>query len=124
MKSDTPKLRVGQSVGMGYQGGNTQQLFFLRPSTSSGVTFPASPNWLFEATFTRTFSRASAPTARHDYNQILYRLDVETLNVADREAPTGESLHEPGSGDPPSSGVADVQARRVHVGSGFGQPRL
>ena len=34
---------------------------------------------LFEATYTHTFSKTSQPTPRHDYNQILYRIDLEDL---------------------------------------------
>lgn len=31
----------------------------------------------FEGTYTRTFSRAAAPTPRYDYNQVMYRLDLD-----------------------------------------------
>lgn len=40
-----------------------------------------SPILLFEATYTRTFSRTKIPTPRHDYNQILYRLDLDQMNL-------------------------------------------
>jgi len=31
----------------------------------------------FEGTYTRTFSRTEAPTPRYDYNQVMYRLDLD-----------------------------------------------
>ncbi len=34
---------------------------------------------IFEATYTKTFSNARTNTARHDYNQVLYRLDLDTV---------------------------------------------
>jgi hypothetical protein len=34
----------------------------------------------FEGTYTTAFSGNSEPTARYDYNQILYRLDLELLS--------------------------------------------
>lgn len=34
---------------------------------------------LFEATYTRLFSKSANPTPRYDYNQVLYRLDLKEL---------------------------------------------
>jgi len=36
-----------------------------------------SPILLFEGTFTREFSNNKEPVPRYDYNQILYRLDLD-----------------------------------------------
>ena len=38
---------------------------------------PASPVLLFEATYTKSFANRPHPTARQDYNQVLYRLDLD-----------------------------------------------
>ena len=56
---------------------------FYNPQLHPQFTATDSAILLFEATFTRAFSQASAPTPRHDYNQILYRLDLNTLNLGD-----------------------------------------
>jgi hypothetical protein len=36
-----------------------------------------SPILLFEGTYTQRFAKNPAATLRHDYNQILYRLDLD-----------------------------------------------
>ena len=36
----------------------------------------------FEGTYTRTFSGAKTPTPRYDYNQVMYRLDLEDARLA------------------------------------------
>ncbi len=41
-----------------------------------------SPILLFEGTYTQTFSTAPSATPRHDYNQILYRLDLDDPRLA------------------------------------------
>lgn len=52
---------------------------FYNPQLHPEFTPSGSPILLFEATFTHTFSRTKTPTPRHDYNQILYRLDLDQL---------------------------------------------
>ena len=37
----------------------------------------------FEGTYTQTFSRALVPTPRYDYNQVMYRLDLSRIPVAE-----------------------------------------
>ncbi|TWT91513.1 hypothetical protein [Stieleria varia] len=49
---------------------------FYNPQLHPEFTDPESPILLFEATFTHTFSKTKTPTPRHDYNQVLYRLDL------------------------------------------------
>ena len=53
---------------------------FYNPQLHSRFTPPDSPILLFEGTFTKTFSGTTESTPRHDYNQVLYRLDLDELN--------------------------------------------
>jgi hypothetical protein len=46
----------------------------LEPPQFTGAD---SPVLIFEATFTRQFADTPAPVARYDYNQVLYRLDLD-----------------------------------------------
>ena len=50
---------------------------FYNPKLHPEFTDPKSPILLFEGTYTKTFSGSQQPTPRHDYNQILYRLDLD-----------------------------------------------
>lgn len=50
---------------------------FYNPQLHAGFTGADSPVLLFEATYTHTFSGNRQPTPRHDYNQVLYRLDLD-----------------------------------------------
>jgi len=43
---------------------------------------------LFEGTFTATFADRPTPVARHDYNQMLYRLDLEDPRLRPAHAPS------------------------------------
>lgn len=52
---------------------------FYNPQLHSEFTPSGSPILLFEATYTHTFSKTETPTPRHDYNQVLYRLDLNEL---------------------------------------------
>ena len=54
---------------------------FYNPQLHPEFTKPDSPILLFEATYTKEFSGASEATPRHDYNQVLYRLDLNELHV-------------------------------------------
>ncbi len=54
-----------------------EQYTFYNPRLHPEFTPAQSPVLLFEATYTRQFSKTSAATPRHDYNQILYRLDLD-----------------------------------------------
>ena len=56
---------------------------FYNPLIHPGFVDSESPILLFEATYTKTFSRTTEPTPRHNYNQVLYRLDLDELDVAD-----------------------------------------
>jgi hypothetical protein len=52
---------------------------FYNPQLHPEFTPQGSPILLFEATFTHTFSKTQAATPRCDYNQVLYRLDLDEL---------------------------------------------
>jgi hypothetical protein len=50
---------------------------FYNPRLHPEFTPADSPILFFEGTYTREFSDNKEPTPRYDYNQILYRLDVD-----------------------------------------------
>ena len=55
------------------------QYTFYNPQVHPEFTEPDSPILLFEATYTHAFSANNEPTPRYDYNQVLYRLDLDQL---------------------------------------------
>ena len=50
---------------------------FYNPALHPEFTPADSPMLFFEGTYTQQFADRSPPTPRHDYNQILYRLDLD-----------------------------------------------
>ena len=50
---------------------------FYNPRIHPELTPDGSPILLFEGTYTQTFADRPEPTPRYDYNQILYRLDLD-----------------------------------------------
>lgn len=50
---------------------------FYNPRLHPEFTSAGSPILLFEGTYTATFANKPCPTPRHDYNQVLYRLDLD-----------------------------------------------
>jgi hypothetical protein len=54
---------------------------FYNPRLHPEFTPADSPILLFEATYTKTFSKTEEATPRYDYNQLLYRLDLDDPNV-------------------------------------------
>lgn len=54
-----------------------QRYSFYNPRIHSGMTPEGAPILLFEGTYTTLFSGVETPTPRHDYNQVLYRLDLD-----------------------------------------------
>lgn len=50
---------------------------FYNPRLHPEMTPDGSPILLFEGTYTQTFSKSKTATPRHDYNQVLYRLDLD-----------------------------------------------
>jgi hypothetical protein len=55
---------------------------FYNPRLHPGFTPPDSPILLFEGTYTQQFADHPRPTPRYDYNQILYRLDLDDPALA------------------------------------------
>lgn len=54
-----------------------QHYTFYNPCLHPDFSSSNAPTLFFEGTYTRSFSSAPAPTPRYDYNQILYRLDLD-----------------------------------------------
>ena len=52
---------------------------FYNPRLHPGFTPTNSPVLLFEGTYTQTFANRPHPTPRYEYNQILYRLDLDDV---------------------------------------------
>jgi hypothetical protein len=50
---------------------------FYNPRLHLEFTPAGSPALFFEGTYTKEFADRPAPTPRYDYNQILYRLDLD-----------------------------------------------
>lgn len=59
-----------------------RKLTFYNPRLHPEFTPADSPILLFEGTYTHTFSGEPRQTPRYDYNQILYRLDLEDPKLA------------------------------------------
>ncbi|MBL9152561.1 MAG: hypothetical protein JNK37_08755 [Verrucomicrobiales bacterium] len=59
-----------------------RRLTFYNPRLHPDLTPAGSPILLFEGTYTHSFSKETRQTPRHDYNQILYRLDLDDPALA------------------------------------------
>jgi hypothetical protein len=55
---------------------------FYNPRLHPEFTSTNSPVLLFEGTYTMEFANHAAPTPRYNYNQILYRLDLDDAALA------------------------------------------
>ena len=55
---------------------------FYNPRSHPELTPEGSPILLFEGTYTQAFADRPVPTPRYDYNQILYRLDLDDPQLA------------------------------------------
>ncbi len=55
---------------------------FYNPALHPEFTSPDSPILLFEGTHSTTFAFHAEPTPRYEYNQILYRLDLDDPKLA------------------------------------------
>jgi hypothetical protein len=58
---------------------------FYNPRLHPEFTPSDSPHLFFEGTYTQTFADRPPPTPRYDYNQILYRLDLDDPRLAPSE---------------------------------------
>ena len=56
---------------------------FYNPRLHAELTPPESPILLFEGTYTAMFAEQPAKTPRYDYNQVLYRLDLDDNRLTD-----------------------------------------
>ena len=59
-----------------------QNYSFYNPRVHQDLTPEGSPVLLFEGTYTQMFSGSPAKTPRYDYNQIMYRLDLDDPDLA------------------------------------------
>jgi hypothetical protein len=64
---------------------------FYGPRFHPEFTPPDSPVLLFEGTYTAAFADRPEPTPRYDYNQILYRLDLDDPQLAPAQQRTGRA---------------------------------
>jgi len=62
---------------------------FYNPMLHPEFTPAGSPMLFFEGTYTHTFSDNKQPTPRHDYNQVLYRLDLDDPALAPAQLQIG-----------------------------------
>jgi hypothetical protein len=60
---------------------------FYNPRIHPEFSPEKSPILLFEGTYTQTFANRPEPTPRYDYNQILYRLDLDDPQLAPAQVP-------------------------------------
>jgi hypothetical protein len=58
---------------------------FYNPRLHPELTPKDSPILLFEGTYTHTFADHAVPTPRYEYNQMLYRLDLNELKFGDEK---------------------------------------
>lgn len=64
---------------------------FYNPIIHGDWATADSPVLLFEGTYTRTFANKPEPTPRYDYNQMLYRLDLDDPALAEARVSPGTS---------------------------------
>jgi hypothetical protein len=60
---------------------------FYNPHLHLEFTPEGSPSLFFEGTYTMQFANKPTPTPRYDYNQILYRLDLDDAALKPAQAP-------------------------------------
>jgi len=72
-EADAPTSRWGPAVKVLTHENYT----FYNPRLHPEFTPAGSPILLFEGTYTRQFADRANPTPRYDYNQMLYRLDLD-----------------------------------------------
>ncbi|MGC6444250.1 MAG: hypothetical protein ACON4H_16485 [Rubripirellula sp.] len=62
-----------------------EQYTFYNPQVHPVFHDGEQPVVLFEATYTKTFSKTKEATPRWDYNQVLYRVNIDDVIMKDRE---------------------------------------
>lgn len=60
---------------------------FYNPCIHPGFTDEHSPVLIFEGTYSQTFADKPQPTPRYDYNQMLYRLDLDDPRLRPAQTP-------------------------------------
>jgi hypothetical protein len=65
---------------------------FYNPCLHADFTPTNSPVLLFEGTYTKEFSGNPTPTPRYDYNQILYRLDLDDPRLRPAQSPSSTTV--------------------------------
>lgn len=60
---------------------------FYNPRIHAEILRPDSPVLLFEGTYSREFADRPEPTPRYDYNQVLYRLDLDDARLEPARRP-------------------------------------
>jgi hypothetical protein len=64
---------------------------FYNPRIHPEFTSPDSPILLFEGTYTQTFADRPEPAPRYEYNQILYRLDLDDSKLKPAQGAVAEA---------------------------------
>jgi hypothetical protein len=64
---------------------------FYNPRIHPEFTPDRSPILLFEGTYSQTFADRPEPTPRYDYNQIMYRLDLDDPQLAPAQEAVAEN---------------------------------
>ena len=77
-EADSPTGPWGQAVKILSHNNYT----FYNPKIHVGLVPDESPVLYFEGTYTQQFANKPRPTPRYDYNQILYRLDLDDERLA------------------------------------------
>jgi hypothetical protein len=85
-ESDSPSGPWGKAVKVLSHKNYT----FYNPRIHPELTPADSPILLFEGTYTQTFADRPEPTPRYDYNQILYRLDLDDSQLAPAQKTVAE----------------------------------
>jgi hypothetical protein len=65
---------------------------FYNPQLHGEFSKADSPILLFEGTYTQQFADRPQPTPRYDYNQILYRLDLDDPRLKPAQGPSGTGM--------------------------------
>ena len=68
---------------------------FYNPRLHPQWSTEASPVLLFEGTYTVQFADRPPATPRYDYNQILYRLDLDDLALKPAQKPPAKPAQKP-----------------------------
>ena len=82
-ETDSPLGQWGKAVKILSHDNYTFYNPFIHPEFTSSN----SPILLFEGTYSRTFAANPPPTPRYDYNQILYRLDLDDPRLRPAQTP-------------------------------------